>query len=243
LRFTCRLVDGALALDVVQHTGIKLTINSLAHSHCESLGWLPLGRCSWCSLFHHLINLLKRQALGFGNQEIRVDEGGGAEATPNEENRRSEVALVGTNHVGCDDGDDSVPQPVGGSGETDTTSSDREREDLADDNPSSRTPGRGKEEDEDSDEGNLRVDCGNVVGNGSTRSVKMSFVEADGDTNDSNKELTNQHAESTIEKDGSSTEFFDSIEGDGSGADVHQGEDQGDQKGVADGTSRLQEWG
>jgi len=136
----------------------------------------------------------------------------------------------------------SVPQPVGGSRETNTTGSNGEREDLADDNPSSWTPGRGKEEDKDCDEGDLRVDCGNVVGNGSACSVEMSFVEADGDTNDGNKELTDQHAESTIEKDSSSTELLHGVERDRSGADVDQGEDQRDQERVADGAGRLQKW-
>ena len=36
-----------------------------------------------------------------------------------------------THHVRCDDGDDRVPQPVGCGGETDTTRSDGDGEDLA----------------------------------------------------------------------------------------------------------------
>ena len=57
-----------------------------------------------------------------------------------------------------------VPQPVGGGRETDTAGPDRERKDLANNDPGTRAPGGGEEEDEDSDEGNLGVDGGNVVG-------------------------------------------------------------------------------
>lgn len=38
----------------------------------------------------------------------------------------------------------AVPEPVRGGGQTNTTRSDWEREDLADDNPSSWTPGGGE---------------------------------------------------------------------------------------------------
>jgi len=44
--------------------------------------------------------------------------------SPNEEDRRSEVTLIRTDHVRSDDRDDGVPEPVGGGGESDTTGSD-----------------------------------------------------------------------------------------------------------------------
>jgi hypothetical protein len=40
-----------------------------------------------------------------------------------------------TNHVWGDDCDDAVPEPVGGGREGNTTGSDGEREDFADENP------------------------------------------------------------------------------------------------------------
>ena len=43
-------------------------------------------------------------------------------------------------HVGCDDGDDGVPEPVGGGGESDTTGTDGQREDFTNDNPGAGTP-------------------------------------------------------------------------------------------------------
>lgn len=58
-----------------------------------------------------------------------------------------------------------VPEPVGSSRNTNTSSSDWQRENFTNDNPGTRTPSRGEEEDEDGDERNLGVDSGNVVGN------------------------------------------------------------------------------
>lgn len=106
--------------------------------------------------------LLERKTLRLGYKEHRIDEGAGAEASPDEEDRGLEVALVGADHVGGDDGDDGVPEPVGGRRETDTARTDgqgwrrgsesvsscpifedaratRLTEDLADENPCCRS--------------------------------------------------------------------------------------------------------
>ena len=56
------------------------------------------------------------------------------------------------------------PEPVGGGGETHTTRSNGEREDLANHDPGTRSPGRCEEEDEDGDEGDLSIDSREVVG-------------------------------------------------------------------------------
>ena len=118
----------------------------------------PLGRVTGVGLLHHLVDLLERQTLGLRDEEVRVNKGGGAETEPDEEDGRPQVTLIGVNHVGGDNGNDSVPEPVGGGGESDTTRSDGEREDLANDDPGAGAPGGGEEEDEDGDEGNLSVD-------------------------------------------------------------------------------------
>ncbi len=47
----------------------------------------------------------------------------------------------------------AVPEPVGGSGETDATGADGEWKDLADNDPCGWTPGGSEEEDVDADEG------------------------------------------------------------------------------------------
>lgn len=59
-----------------------------------------------CSLLQHLIHLLEGKTLGFWDEEIGVDEAGGAESAPEEEDFGTEVAFVCTDEVGGDDGDD-----------------------------------------------------------------------------------------------------------------------------------------
>lgn len=78
----------------------------------ESLVRLPLGRGSGSSLLHHLINLFERKSLGLGNKEITVDERSRAKTAPNEENGRFEVSTVLSDHVGSNDSNDRVPQPI-----------------------------------------------------------------------------------------------------------------------------------
>lgn len=67
------------------------------------------------------------------------------------------------------------------------------------------------------------------------------MVEADGDTNDSNEELADEHTKSTNKKNGSTTESLNSPERQGSGADVDEGEDERDEEDVVDGTGGLEE--
>lgn len=69
----------------------------------------------------------------------------------------------------------------------------------------------------------------------------MSLVETNCYTNDRDEELADQHAQSSVEKNGSSTELLNSVERDRCRADVDQGEDQRDQERVANGAGRLQE--
>ena len=71
----------------------------------------------------------------------------------------------------------------------------------------------------------------------------MSVVEANRDTDDSNEELADQHAESAIDQERATTESLNSVERDGRGADVDKSEDQRDQEGIADRASGLQERG
>jgi hypothetical protein len=66
-------------------------------------------------------------------------------------------------------------------------------------------------------------------------------VEADGDTNDGNEELADKHTEGTDEEDASATESLNSPEGEGSRADVDEGEDERDEEDVVDSASGLEE--
>ncbi len=66
----------------------------------------PLGRLPGCSLLHHTVHLFKRETLGFRDQQIGVEETGGAEGAPDEEDFGAEVAFVLVDHVGGDDCND-----------------------------------------------------------------------------------------------------------------------------------------
>lgn len=205
----------------------------------------PLGGSSGGGLLHHLVDLLKRQTLGLGNKEVSVDQGTGAETSPDEEDGGLEVATVLADHVGGDNSNDGVPEPVGGSRDTNTTRSDGEREDLANDDPGTGTPGGGEEEDEDGDESNLGVDSADVVGDLSVGLVSsgrgVGVVESDGDTDDGDEELADKHTSSTDEEDAAAAESLDGPEGERSGEDVDDGEDNRDEEGVLDSTSGLEE--
>ena len=139
-----------------------------------------------------------------------------------------------------------VPEPVRGGREGNTAGTDRQREDLANDDPSTGTPGRGEEENEDGNESNLCVDSTDVVGtrDGHTRGIKtdvVRVVETDRDTDDGDEELADKHAQSAIDKQRTSSKLLNCEEGDGGGADVDQGENQRDQESVANSTSGLEE--
>ena len=53
----------------------------------------PLGRIARVSLGEHLVDLLERETLGLGDEEVGVDEAAGAESAPDEEDGRAKVAL------------------------------------------------------------------------------------------------------------------------------------------------------
>jgi hypothetical protein len=113
---------------------------------------------------------------------------------------------------------------------------------LANQHPRAGAPSRGKEEDEDGDEGDLGIDGGDVVG--ALDAVDdRDLVEADGDTDDGDNELADHHAEGAPHEQGTAAEALDGPEGEGRRADVDEGEDKRDQERVADGAGGLQEGG
>ena len=236
-----RLEDTSLALDVLDNLGVKLVTLLHTNGRGKGLVWLPLGRGTWSGLLHHFVNLLESKTLGLWDEEVSVDKGACAQTTPDEEDGRAEVTLSLTDHVWSDDGNDGVPEPVGGGGESDTTGTDWKREDLTDDDPGTWTPGGGEEEDEDGNEGDLSVDGGDVVGNGVTGSIEVGVVETNGNTDDGNEELADQHTKGTPDEKRTTTDLLHGDKGDWSRADVDEGEDEGDQESVLDGASRLQE--
>jgi len=211
-------------------------------SHGGGVGgvWAPLGRGSGSGLGEHLVDLLESESFCFWHKQVSVNECSSAETAPDEEDAGSEVALVLTDHVGSDDGDDGVPEPVGGGGESDTSGSDGEGEDLSDKNPCTGSPGCSEEEDEDGNEGDLSVDGSDVLGTADTVD-DLELVESDGDTDDGHEELADKHTKSSIDEERSATELLNSVEGDGSGADVDDGENHGDQERIVDGAGGREE--
>jgi hypothetical protein len=122
----------------------------------------------------------------------------------------------------------AVPEPVGGGGQSNTTGTDGQRVDLADDDPGTRTPGAGEEEDVNADEGDFSAD--GALGAGSN-------------SDNGNNELADNHAQSTPEEQSTTTELLHGVKRDGSGADVDDGGDHANQEGVADGSQALEEGG
>lgn len=165
-------------------------------------------------------------------------EGQNAEAAPHEEDVGAElggVVLVG-DKVGCDDGDDAVPKPVGGGGETDTAGADGKGEDLADDDPGSGAPGGSEGRDVQADEGNHSP--GSVGVGGVIRSIA-----AGGSTDDTNDKLHDDHETGTPDKNGTATNLLNHDEGEGSAQHIDEGGDHGDKERVVDGAELLEEDG
>lgn len=157
----------------------------------------PLGRRARCRLLHHQVHLLEGQALGLGDEEVRVHKGACAQREPHEKDGRHQ----GVDHVRRNNGNDAVPQPVGRRRECDAARPDRQREDLANHDPGAGPPGGGEREDEDGDEGDLRLDGGRVVRGRATgdRGVRMGVIKPDGDAHGADDELADQHGERTPE--------------------------------------------
>lgn len=121
-----------------------------------------------------------------------------------------------------------VPQPVRRSGQGNTLGTDGQRVDLANDDPRSRTPGRGKEEDVDADKDNQD----NV---GRVRAGRGSADNGD-------DELAHQHAEGAVDEQRATANLFNGPEGDGGRDDVDDVGDDGDEKRVFN-TDLLEEGG
>jgi hypothetical protein len=72
----------------------------------EGLRRNPLRGGTRSRLLHHLIDLLEGQALSLGDEEVGVDEGAGAETTPDEEDGGLQVSVLHADHVWGNDGND-----------------------------------------------------------------------------------------------------------------------------------------
>ena len=92
----------------------------------------------------------------------------------------------------------AVPEPIGGSGESDATGTHGQREDFTDDDPRTRTPCGGEEEDVDTDESDHGLDG-------------IGILAVDGSSNGDN-ELADDHTQSTPDEEGTTTEALNGPE-------------------------------
>lgn len=118
----------------------------------------------------------------------------------------------------------AVPKPIGSGGQGNTTRADRQRKDLANHDPSARSPCGSKEGDVEADECNHGRD---------SRVVVLGFL-ARGDPNDGHDELHDNHTGGTDDEELASTESLDGVEGNGRGAYIDEGGDKRDQERVLD---------
>ena len=156
--------------------------------------------------------MFKGEALGFWYKEIGVDESTRAQTAPYEEDVGLEIAPVFVDHVRGDDGDDGIPQPVGGSRQTDTSRTDGNGEDFANDDPCTGTPGGSEEENVDTDEGDLGIDGRDIVGDWASIHG-MGMIETNGVADDSHDELADEHSKGTPDEERATTESLDCPEG------------------------------
>lgn len=76
----------------------------------EGVMWDPTCRFACRYLGHHLVNLLKRQALGLGHEEVGEGDADCASGAPEEEDLRTEIGFILVDKIRGDDGNDAVPR-------------------------------------------------------------------------------------------------------------------------------------
>ena len=245
------LSDRRRLLHILHILRVHVVLAREAHLGREGAVRDPLAGGAGVGLLEHAVDLLEREALGLGDEDVGVHEADGAEGAPHEKHLRAQVPFIGTDHVRCDDGDDlegwwsgradlgrgfggfmtyAVPEPVGGGGEGHAAGADGEGEDLADQHPRARAPGRGEEEDVDADEGDHHVD--GRAGGGSR-----------GGADDGDDELADHHPCGAADEERPTAEALDCPEGDGRGAHVDEGGNKGDKKGILNGAELLEKGG
>jgi hypothetical protein len=80
-----QLNSRATTLHIVHNLLLERPLLRETHVARESSMGLPLGRGSWGRLLEHAVDLLEREPLGLGYEQVRVHEAAGAEGAPDEE--------------------------------------------------------------------------------------------------------------------------------------------------------------
>jgi len=175
------------------------------------------------------INLFESEALGLGNAEVGEDETSEASGSPEEEHLWSEVSVFGVDNVWSGITDTKVPQPIGGDGEGHCLCSDGEREDFRSDDPSDWSPSGSEEGNVDADKGYEDLLTGVVV-------------DGDGDTDNGDNVLADDHTGGTDEQETTTSDVVDGPESGEGHADVDDVGGDGDQEWIGD-TRVLEEGG
>ena len=103
-----QLNDRAPALHILHNFRGQSALVRETHFRSESAVGYPFTGVAGCGLFQHAVDLFEGETLGFGDEEVGVDEAADAEGAPDEEDFGAEVAFVGVDHVGGDDCNDLI---------------------------------------------------------------------------------------------------------------------------------------
>ena len=225
-------------LDIRQRllSRIRMQISDLleGHSRAEGLGLPCLG-----TLGVEFIDLFKRETLGLVDEAPDEESADEAEPTPNKEDFGAKVgvARAWVDHVRSCVGDCPVEEPVAGdesqslsyfdSGAKDSRcgghgkrlGSSLERENFSCDNPGTRSPRAGKEENIDTDESDE-----------STLSGQVCSTSPGADACDD--ELANSHANGAEEEKRASTPFLNHVKAREGRGNVNAGGDDGSGEGI-----------
>jgi hypothetical protein len=146
-------------MDFIVSRGILLA--NIAHIRRIRAVRHPFSRCSWRSLLHHAVHLLERETLSFRNEHVGVDETEEAKRAPEEEHFGTEIGVAAAvaDEVGRNNSDNlekelvqfsefqvsrtyAVPQQVGRGGQSNTTRTNGQWENLANKHPGAWAPCR-----------------------------------------------------------------------------------------------------
>lgn len=217
------LVDGA-TLNNGQDAALRATGRT---------GRGPLGRLAGRdALGVHLVNLLERQALCLIDEKVDKGDADKAAAKPHKEDLGLQVGVARAvvDQVRGGVGNSPVEQPVGGRGHGQGARAVLQREDFAGDDPAEGAPGRGKEEDVDTDKGDAGLLGGKIV----HENVAENILAGGGGAEHGNDELADAHADGAAQKQGATAPALNSPETRQRGDNVDTGGDHLDDERVVD---------
>lgn len=226
LAHSALLVSDALlahssVLNVCKRLVARSAAGDILHLLEGNSGYEALGLPGLGDLAVELVDLFQGESLGLVDHEVNEYAADTAEPSPDPE----DVGVDSGSHVGCRICNGPVEQPVGGGSHRERLGSDLQGEDLTSDDPCTRSPRAGKEEDVDADERDESL-LGGLVGDRH-------------ETDSSNDKLTNGHTDGSEEQELSSTPLLDQVQTREGGGDIDARSDQTDGETITD--SRILE--